>query len=64
MQNLFGEIAGQSDLCACWLKEIVEELMMNDRARPKNKLKVAKYRKRVQMSSEMVVMFDPLQIIN
>lgn len=50
MQKHFGDVnqVGQSNLCACWLKETSEALMANDRERPKNKLQVVKYRKCVQ----------------
>lgn len=66
MQKLFGEIneAGQSNLCAQWLKETTKALMVNDITRPKNKLQVTKYRKRVQMSSEWLdAMEEELQQI-
>lgn len=67
MQKFFlGDVnqARQSNLCARWSKEIVEVLMVIDKARPKIKLRFAKYRKRVQKSSDLMVMVDLLQIIN
>lgn len=52
MQKIFGDVnqAGQSNLCDFWSRETTKVLMVTDRARPKNKLQVAKYKKLVQMA--------------